>query len=499
MGGGGSKPAPAPTVVEQEPPAGSGESSIIYADRPETPRLDGITRAIANECNGCMLEVVSGVSSSSVRVSRDFGVVSENQCKRYQRDLKRVRDRMMSWQDFLHNLQSGLYLRELGVRGNESKKYCEQVELSSEDARTMTKIEQFDEGKLRSVRIQEATSGGFSADTKARFTPSIPFQMRFSTAGQGPVDISVKSMSLYHPCPLRLEGIQPDAVLSLNDPAFGNTGYVVLIPLVGRNTPSPSVGFLQKIMSEVVSVSEPDPSSGQYIGKDIATGATWNLGQLFSTEVSGGGNFEVKNGYYEWKGMPALEQVREDRPGVINYVWKDTGKPVPRYIMLDTPVVCNPADLAVLTQRMPVTPPMDAIHAVLYSSNPFQRGIVHKSCAIGSTRESFTDLQGVTEESCDPWTTWAQTANGKGFTTQKIFEMFFNLMVGVAMAVGAFLALSAVLRMYDVEAADFSKGIGKVTAVFFKNLQQKAASVKTAISNLRNPRQAVISNPEQQL
>lgn len=493
MGGGGSKPAPAPTVVEQEPPAGSGETSIVYADRPETPRLDGITRAIANECNGCILEVVSGVSSSSVKISREFGVVSENQCRKYANDLKRVREKKFSFQDFLNNLQNGKYLRNLG------NGYCEQVQLSSEDAMKTTKIEQFDEGKLRSVRIQQISSGGFSAETKARFTPSIPFQMRFSTAGQGPVDITVKSMSLYHPCPLRLEGVQPDAVLSLNDPAFGDTGYVVLVPLVGRNTPSPSVGFLQKIMSEVVAVSEPDPSSGQYIGKDIATGATWNLSQLFSTQVSGGGNFEVKNGYYEWKGMPALERVREDGPGVINYVWKDSGKPVPRYLMLDTPVVCNPADLAILTQRMPVTPPMDAIHAVLYSSNPFQRGIVHKPCAIGSTRESFTDLQGVTEESCDPWTTWAQTARGKGYTTQQIFELMFNLMVGVAMAVGAFLAFAAVLRMYDVEAADFSKGLGKVAAVFFKNLQQKAASVKTAISNLKNPKQAIISNVEQRL
>jgi hypothetical protein len=62
----------------------------------------------------------------------------------------------------------------------------------------------------------------------------------------------------------------------------------------------------------------------------------------------------------------------------------------------------------------------------------------------------------------------------------------FQIMVFVAMAVGAYLALSAVLRMYDVEAADLSKGIGKVTAVVFKNLQQKAASLKNKVSNLRS-------------
>jgi hypothetical protein len=156
--------------------------------------------------------------------------------------------------------------------------------------------------------------------------------------------------------------------------------------------------------------------------------------------------------------------------------------------MLDTPIVCIPADLAILTQRMPVTPAGDAIHAVLYSSNPFQRGIVHKPCAIGSLKESFTDLQGVTEESCDPWTTWAQTANGKGFTTQQLFGMLFNVMVFIAMLVGAYLALAAAMRFYDLEVAGFSSGIGKVGAVFFKNLQQKTTSLRNTIATAANPR-----------
>ena len=481
MGGGGSKPAPPPTVIEEEPPAGSGEMSIVYPNRPETPRLDGITRSIANECNNCSLQVVSGVSSSSVKVSRDYGVISENQCRKYSNDLKRVRNKEFSFQDFLNNLQSGQYLRNL------NNGYCEQVELSSEDAAKTTKIEDFNEGQLRSVRIQQISSGGFSADTKAKFTPSIPFRLKFSTAGSGEVEITVKTMSLYHPCPIRLEGVQPDAVLSLNDPAFDNPNYVILVPLVGRNLPSPSVGFLEKIMSQVVSVSEPDPSSGQYVGKDIATGANWTLGQLFGTKVAGTGNFEVTDGFYEWKGMPALERKREDGNNTITYKWVESGKPVPRYIMLDTPVVCNPADLAVLTQRMPVTPPMDAVHAVLYSSNPFQRGIVHKQgpANCSTSREAFTDLQGVTEETSDPWTIWAQTARN-GFSTQQIFDVMFQSLVFVAMAVGAYLALSAVLRMYDVEVADLSKGIGKVSAVFFKTIQQKASLKNIGIGALKD-------------
>lgn len=484
MGGGGSKPAPAPTVIERDPPAGSGETSVVYANKPDTPRLDGITRAISNECNGCSLEVVSGVSSSSVKIGREFGSVSFGQCGTYARDLKRVRNKQLSFQDFLNNLQSGKYYRNLG------NGYCEQVQLSSEDASKTTKLEEFDEGKLRSVRIQQESSGGFSADTKVKITPSIPFQLRFSAGGGAPMNVDVRSMALYHPCPLRLEGVQPDAVLSLNDPSFGNPNHVILVPLVGRNTASPSVGFLQKILPEAVSVSEPDPSSGQYIGRDVPTGANWTLSNLFTVQPTGQQSLEVKDGYYVWEGMPALERVRKESPGTIEFVWErnPSSPPPPKYIMLDTPIVCSPADLAILTQRMPVTPAGDAIHAVLYSSDPFRRGIVHKPCAIGNLKESFTDLQGVTEESCDPWTTWAQTATGKGFTTQKIFEFMFNLLVFIAMAVGAYLALAAVLRFYDTKVEDFSIGFGKVLGVYFRSLKEKVTTLRNTIATASNPR-----------
>ncbi len=491
---------PAPTVIEDEPPAGSGQSSMVYPNRPETPRLDGVSRSLANECNECKLQVVSGISSSSVKVSREFGVVSQRQCMRYATDLKRVRDKMMSWQDFLTNLQAGRYLRNL------ENGYCEQVELPppAEEEKLPTKVEEFDEGKLRSVRIQKLSSGGFSADTKAVFTPSIPFKIRFSSGGMPAVDITVNTMTLYHPSPLRLEGVQSDAVLSLNDPSFGDPKHVVLIPLVGRNVPSQSVDFLQKIMSQVVYVSEPEPSTGQYLGKDIATGANWTLSKLFSVEPSGDGNFDVMNGFYGWSGMPTLERKRIEENGTIRYSWVETGNPAPHYIMMDTPVVCSPADLSILTSRLPVTPASDAIHAVLYSSNPFQRGIVHKqgppNCP--TTKETFkvsdikdayalgnTELQAYMEgapeeEACDAWTLWARASTGKGFTAQQIVAVIFNATVFIAMCLGAYLALNAVLRLYDVEYSEVSKTIGKLSAVFAKNLQQKVTALNQKLATL---------------
>jgi hypothetical protein len=475
MGGGPSKPAPPPTVVEQDPPAGSGQSSIIYPDRPETPRLDGLTRAIANECNECKLEVKSGISSSSVKLSREFGEVTDVQCKRYKDDKKRVEDKKMSFQDFLGNLKAGKYLRNL------DNGYCEQITISDEDSSKLKRINELDENKLQSVRIQKVSSGGFSSDTKAKLTPSIPFKLTFN--GQ---EITVKTMSVYHPCPLRIEGVQPDAVLSLNDPSFDDsTGYVILIPLTAKNTADPSIEFFDRILPQVNALMIPE-ATGQYMTRNVATGANWSLTKVFTAGVTDSGSFEVQNGYYEWKGMPALERVREESNNTITYSWKESGKPSPRYIMLDTPVAISSSSLSSITQTLPVTPSSDAVHAVLYSSNPLQRGIVHKqgppnpACA----RETFADMNGVKEEFCDAWTAWAQTSEPKGFSTQQIFGVLFSVLVFVAMGVGAYLALAAVLRLYDVELSNVSSGLGKITAAVFKSLKQKAGDMRGMTSGL---------------
>jgi len=469
MGGGGSRPAPPPTVVEQEPPAGSGQSSIVYADRPDTPRLDGLTRSIANECNGCNLQIASGISSSSVKLSREFGEVTDVQCKRYRNDRKRVDDKQLSFQDFLGNLKAGRYMRNL------DNGYCEQITISEEDSSKVKKIGDVTDDKIQSVRIQKVSSGGFSSDTKAKLTPSIPFKLSFN--GQ---EITVKTMSVYHPCPLRIEGVQPDAVFSLNDPSFDNgTGYIVLIPLVAKNTADPSIAFFDKILPQINALNIPE-ATGQYMTRNVPTGTDWSLTKVFSASKGTGDSLEVQSGYYEWKGMPALERVREDGNNTITYSWKESGKPSPRYIMLDTPVAISASSLTSVTQTLPVTPSSDAIHAVLYSSNPLQRGIVHKQGPPnpGCARESFADMNGVKEEFCDAWTAWAQTSEPKGFSTQQIFELMFKVLVFVAMAVGAYIALAAVLRLYDVELSNVSTGLGKITATVFKSLKQKAGDMK---------------------
>jgi hypothetical protein len=353
--------------------------------------------------------------------------------------------------------------------------YCEQITISEEDSTKVKKIGDVTDDKLQSVRIQKVSSGGFSSDTKAKLTPSIPFKLSFM--GQ---EITVKTMSVYHPCPLRIEGVQPDAVFSLNDPSFEDgSGYIVLVPLVAKNTADPSIEFFDRVLPQINALMAPE-ATGQYVTRNIATGTNWSLTKVFSASKGTGDSLEVQNGYYEWKGMPALERVREDGNNTITYSWKESGKPSPRYIMLDTPVAISSSSLSSITQSLPVTPTSDAIHAVLYSSNPLQRGIVHKQGPPNPecTRESFADMNGVKEEFCDAWTAWAQTSEPKGYTTQQIFDLIFKVLIFIAMGVGAYLALAAVLRLYDVELSNVSTGLGKLTAVVFKSLKQKAGDLK---------------------
>lgn len=148
--------------------------------------------------------------------------------------------------------------------------------------------------------------------------------------------------------------------------------------------------------------------------------------------------------------------------------------------MLDTPVAISSSSLSSITQTLPVTPSTDAVHAVLYSSNPLERGIVHKQGPPNPAcpRENFADMNGVKEDFCDDWTAWAQDTKTTGYTTQQIFTLIFNVLVFIAMGVGTYLAFSAILRCYDKELKNVSAGLGKITAVVFKSLKQKAGEMK---------------------
>lgn len=501
MGGGASRPIS--TTFQDEPYPGL-----------QQPRLDNLSRSMANDCNECKLELITGITTSTVKLTREFGGVSGIQCGSYAFAKQQVQQKQLSLQDFLAALQQGKYHRENGMNNG----YCEQVEISPEDASQIKNIGEVD-AKIKVSRIQPETSGGFSAPTKAVFTLSIPFKMKLSASGQSR-EVSIKYMTMYHPCPLRVEGVQYDAVLSLNDPFKSDSEFVILIPIVGSNKPSPSADFLGKIMSQIAAVTQPDPASGRYLEIDIPTGTGWSLRKLFNTnpsdpkEVEKAQSVEITDGFYQWVGVAGLKRQRVEvrardvgwflsggRNPVVGYrnKWVPSGEPSPRYLMMDRPIICNPTDLATLTQRLPATPPEEAINPVLYSDSPFFRGIVHKQGATPycDVREQFTnaDMNGVTEESCDPWINWANRKNA-GFNTSAIVNAIFNALVFIAAGLGAYIAFLAISKMVDVNYKDFAVNAGKLIGVYARDLRGKVENIKSGISTLSNPVVALQSAAE---
>jgi len=150
MGGGESKPAPAPTVVEQPPPAGSEKSNIVYNFTSE-PRLDGISRSLANDCTGtCTLQIATGVTGSSVKIIREYGTASFRQCNSYKQALQMTKDKKMSWVDFINNIQAGNYMRDLG------NGYCEEITITPEGATKVKGGDEFKEGEyIKTARIRK--------------------------------------------------------------------------------------------------------------------------------------------------------------------------------------------------------------------------------------------------------------------------------------------------------------------------------------------------------
>ena len=251
MGGGGSKPSPPPPpVVTEAPYPSGGVPSTMIPGKPVLPRKNGLgwgsgtlandlSISKANQCksNACKLEIIPAVSSSSVKLTRKFGDILPTACT-FNQDLMKVVDKQMSVRDFVGGIQAGNYYRP--IDGG----YCEQVQFPEDVASKIVTIDDMSNNhdKLQTIRIRKVSTGGFSSDTKALITPSIPLKMSLDG-----IAFDVSTITVYHPCPLKIQDQQADAVISLNDPAVGNPTHVVLIPITTGDSYSPSAEFFSKI------------------------------------------------------------------------------------------------------------------------------------------------------------------------------------------------------------------------------------------------------------
>lgn len=495
---GGSQSSIPPPRVEEDPyPLSQGLTNL------------SISGAVA--CGNCDVWLDTRASTSSVRLSRDFGDISSQECGQYQKDLDAVRAKEMSFRDFFTKLQAGGYSRPASQTANGA--FCEQVMFDTATAETITTLEQFDANasKLKTIRIRRVTGGGsFSSDTKAKFSLSLPIKAKFvsdvipgSTSrtelrgwppawvtvpgpeSKVPVtkDISISSLTLYHPCPVRIENVQADAVLSLNDPSDPNVDVVILVPIRGASMGQESETFFSRIVSQIAGISVPDPVTGLYPAADIATGNNWNIKSVFwlgSPESDG--TAKVQDSYYTWDGAATYKREQTYSlpsmtgfQGLIRYGWKPEGKRV-RYFMMGTPVNMTQSDLSLLTQYLPTTPADQAIHkipdpSVAGNAKPLYRAAIGNAAEAGCgvVRERMENPEEDTN-SCDPFAMNANKINDGRGLSNRFIDILYNVMMALAALIGIGLALYFVKENYDYKVKNAGVKTGIATGALAKSL-----------------------------
>lgn len=540
MGGGQSTPSPPPPprVIQDPYPTEKGLTNLSLAP--------GTTVA----CVNCDIGIDARASTSSVTLTRDFGNISDVECQRYQKDLDSVKNKELSFHDFITNLQAGNYSRP--VSKSERGEFCEQILFDEDDAAKVTDLATFDANasKLKTIRIRQVTGGGsFSSGTKAKFKLSLPIKARYvvglqntdsvvpqmqqingmwawgttPTRATTPLleEINISMLTLYHPSPLRIENVQHDAVLSLNDPSDPTAKTVILIPLKSANTSDESVTFFSKLGMYLPSIMSPDSVTGLYPETNIATGNTWNIKQVFWLDKTPTADnvSKVTDAYYTWIGAGSFKRKEISRSATeIRYGWEPDGSQI-RYFMLQTPVSISSTDLSYLTRSLPPTPAEEAIHKIPDPTTASNAKVLYKmatgdaavaGCTGVPQRERMTNqgqgdmlaslFSGGSDmmdmlvddkgnpladlDTCDPFKMNAKmaTLEPSMFTPTKAAAYFFNFLIIIALAFGTWLALYFIAdKDYDGMYRDFAKDAGKVLGLLAKQTSTRVGDSAYAV------------------
>lgn len=131
----------------------------------------------------------------------------------------------------------------------------------------------------------------WASNKKMFITPDKPIKLKFNRQ-----EFTVSEMSIYRPCPIRIENIQADAVLSLNDYSTPGATHVVLIPISAGVSFGPAGDFIGRVMQNV-NAFVMDESTKQYAPIEMPTGNDWAITRLLPT---GSENNVVASAYFTW-------------------------------------------------------------------------------------------------------------------------------------------------------------------------------------------------------
>lgn len=337
-------------------------------------------------------------------------------------------------------------------------KYCRRVRLSEENAKNVRSIDDVRENELDEIQIQRMDIRSYSSNTKLFIIPSMPFEMSFNDS-----KFYVYRMTLYHPCPVRIENVQYDAVLSLNDPSDTNVSHIVLIPLKGVSVGAGESGkFISKLTSYIPAIVQPN-ANGEYVATDVPTGADWSIGKILKVGGNSSGEIEVKNGFFQWVGKPVLNQYTKgvDTQFPFQYTnvgWRqETNAPGPTYILMQEPSLISAYDLSTI-RMLPVTEPEQAVHPIpavfTFKSGPPNPALCNRK------KETFVS------SSCDPLTALSQ-AQTQTLDSETIVKIVLGILSGIAVFIGVYFALQ------------YATGpVGN----FFKNLGEKIGKAASGVN-----------------
>jgi hypothetical protein len=279
---------------------------------------------------------------------------------------------------------------------------------------------------------------------------------------------------------MRIENVQHDAVLSLNDPAAtGPGGIIVLIPLVAGNADTPSATFMSRILGNMSNLLQADPITGLYPSVDAPTGANWSLNTLLPTDPE---TNAVQSGIFVWEGTPELERyVSEDTPYIQRTSWRRKNVAAPLYVMLEQPLTISNTDYTSLLQ-FPLTRPEEAIHEMLSGSLTYKCGPGGGTAPTGT--ESFTNREHY--QSCDPFMPNYQ--KNHGYKPETMLRALFNVLIFVALGLGVWAAL---ILVGDLRADQLFQSLsftgGKVLVRLFRGAQSAASSASSLTGLLKSP------------
>lgn len=307
-----------------------------------------------------------------------------------------------------------------------------------------------------SVVLRRRETGDFAPTNKVFVEPSLPFKVTWNGK-----EVEIRQLVLYHPFPIRIENVQYDAVLSLNDPSIPGVDTVILIPLVSSSAASPSSAFLDRIAPQIARVLTPNPQTKAYESPSASTGADWLL-----TKVLPVNGKRIQSGYFQWFAGRGYDSYTDTSNPFVRHVRWRTREPRINYIALDTPASVSPATLAMILSL----PRTDALQAI----SPVSRVVTYMPCAntpapTPPVREGFKG-----NPECDPF----QFPDTTGDRKHTVLYLLTALATLALTMIGVYIGLLAAGGQLSIQ----TKELGDTAGEFLYKQIASAKAAKAALT-----------------